>query len=197
MWSISDTWGLWTHVIEEAYARKGVSGEDLALWVEYCKKCITLMERFVRSQFTWDDETKRMKDEIVAMVRDVEDVKRRALSNVLGFAQAFNENAVVFAFGRLYKFLEPVLAEALIGEDGFDRLEFKAGYPDAEIAKGGKRLRVEFEVRSSEFKRHEHDERGCDLIICWMHDWHDCPLKAFDMHELYLYERESTSLLNP
>jgi hypothetical protein len=34
---------------------------------------------------------------------------------------------------------------------------------------------VEFERYSANFKAHQHDARKCDLIICWKHNWPDCP----------------------
>jgi hypothetical protein len=34
---------------------------------------------------------------------------------------------------------------------------------------------IEFEVRSKTFQRQEHDERKCNLIVCWDHNWKECP----------------------
>jgi len=187
MWLRLDSIMLWIQIIAEAHARKGISDEELELWHEYSRKYITLMDRLIK-RFEWNEESNRMRDDIDAMEKDVEKVTRKAMSNLLGFTYPPSENAVIFAFGRLYGLLEPVLARALMEEDSFDRLEFRAEYPDAEIVKGDKRLRIEFETHSSEFKRHFHDEKGCNLIICWMHDWHECPLKVLDLHELTVYE---------
>jgi len=39
-------------------------------------------------------------------------------------------------------------------------------------------VRIEFEYRSRTFREHGHDPAGCDLIVCWEHDWHDCPLEV-------------------
>ena len=36
-------------------------------------------------------------------------------------------------------------------------------------------LRIEFEYESKNFKLHGHDPRGCDMIVCWRHNWKDCP----------------------
>jgi hypothetical protein len=45
-----------------------------------------------------------------------------------------------------------------------------------------RRLRVEFEHRSSNFRLHRHDPRGCDLIVCWEHDWTEgCPLPVLEL----------------
>ena len=36
-------------------------------------------------------------------------------------------------------------------------------------------LRIEFEYESRNFKLHGHDPKGCDMIVCWKHNWKDCP----------------------
>jgi hypothetical protein len=37
------------------------------------------------------------------------------------------------------------------------------------------RVRIEFEFESLGFHRHRHDPKGCDIIVCWRHNWPDCP----------------------
>ena len=34
---------------------------------------------------------------------------------------------------------------------------------------------AEFELYSINFRAHRHDARKCDLLICWKHNWPDCP----------------------
>ena len=51
----------------------------------------------------------------------------------------------------------------------------QAGYPDCLASRGGKRVRIEFEYRSSNFKQHGHNPKGCDWIVCWIHDWPAVP----------------------
>ena len=36
-------------------------------------------------------------------------------------------------------------------------------------------LRIEFEYESKNFKLHGHDPKGCDMIVCWKHNWKECP----------------------
>jgi len=52
-------------------------------------------------------------------------------------------------------------------------------YPDCiayrRVGDGEKRLRIEFEYRSSSFRSHKHNSRQCDTIVCWHHDWPDAP----------------------
>ena len=61
-------------------------------------------------------------------------------------------------------------------------------FPDciALKAMGGKgerwrRVRVEFEHRSSNFRAHGHEAAGCDVIVCWEHDWKDCPVEVVEL----------------
>ena len=45
------------------------------------------------------------------------------------------------------------------------------------------RLRIEFEHRSRNFRDHHHDPAACDLIVCWHHDWPECPLEVLELAE--------------
>lgn len=79
-----------------------------------------------------------------------------------------NEQGVVFLFGVVAKELG-YMVEAL-----------QAGYPDCEakrqVAPGRwQRVRIEFEFESRNFRDHGHPPDGCDVIVCWRHNWPDCP----------------------
>lgn len=43
---------------------------------------------------------------------------------------------------------------------------------------------IEFEYKSSNFKAHKHDIKKCDIIVCWEHDWQDCPLRVIELKEV-------------
>lgn len=66
---------------------------------------------------------------------------------------------------------------------------FNDKYPDATLInyKTGKACRVEFEEKSSDFKRHGHDPKECDIIVCVIHDWKEkfpnenCPLDVYEI----------------
>jgi len=51
---------------------------------------------------------------------------------------------------------------------------------------GGKwqRVRIEFEYKSSNFKEHGHDPSKCDIIVCWEHDWPDCPIEVIELRDV-------------
>ena len=87
-----------------------------------------------------------------------------------------NEQGVVFLFGMLAKELG-YMVEAL-----------QKGFPDCEakrqIVPGRwQRVLIEFEYESKNFRDHGHPANGCDLIVCWRHNWPDCP-KHIEVLEL-------------
>ncbi|HET9839883.1 MAG TPA: hypothetical protein VFR84_16770, partial [Candidatus Angelobacter sp.] len=72
---------------------------------------------------------------------------------------------------------------------GFTMLRMPGTFPDAEAMRtiDGKRcqlLRVEFELESRNFLRHQHDPKKADLIICWEHNWPECPLPVLELKTL-------------
>jgi hypothetical protein len=84
-----------------------------------------------------------------------------------------NENGVVFLFGKVAHDLNMYVEE------------IKPGFPDCIgrrfIGKGWERVRIEFEFLSSNFVAHKHDPKGCDIIVCWEHDWKECPLEVIEL----------------
>lgn len=61
-------------------------------------------------------------------------------------------------------------------------------FPDCRALRAGadgkwRRVAVEFEFRSSNFRLHGHDAARCDLVVCWEHDWKDCPVEVIDLKE--------------
>lgn len=67
----------------------------------------------------------------------------------------------------------------------------QSAFPDciAWLKAGGKeqKIRIEFEYLSRNFRLHKHDPDGCDWIVCWEHDWADCPehLKVLELRKEY------------
>jgi len=79
-----------------------------------------------------------------------------------------NELGVLFLFG--------ILAADL----GFRVERLQAAFPDCEakreVAPGNWELvLIELEIYSRNFKLHRHDPKGCHVIVCWKHNWPDCP----------------------
>ena len=79
-----------------------------------------------------------------------------------------NEQGVVFLFGMVARELG-YLVEAIQG-----------GFPDCEakrqVSKGQwQPVQIEFEFESKNFIDHSHDPAKCDVIVCWVNNWIDCP----------------------
>src|SRR5262249_40342271 len=78
------------------------------------------------------------------------------------------EGGVMFAFG--------LVAEKL----GFAVERIQPGFPDCEAMREvavnkWQRVKIEFELASRNFREHKHPRRGCDIIVCWAHNWPECP----------------------
>jgi hypothetical protein len=85
-----------------------------------------------------------------------------------------NEQGVIFLFG--------VMAEKL----GFVVLRIQTEFPDCEalmqVEEGQwERVRIEFEYESRNFLRHRHEAGECDVIVCWRHNWPECPLDVVEL----------------
>jgi len=81
-----------------------------------------------------------------------------------------NELGVVYLFGVLHEAFD------------FKIESIQAGFPDCVARRkiGPNRweeVRIEFEYDSKSFKVHGHDPRGVNVIVCWNHNWVDCPLE--------------------
>jgi HNH endonuclease len=87
-----------------------------------------------------------------------------------------NEQGVVFLFGMVAR------------ELGYHVEAVQTGYPDCEAKRqvdAGKwqHIRIEFEFESRNFRDHGHSQDGCDVIVCWRHNWAECP-QALEVVEL-------------
>ena len=43
------------------------------------------------------------------------------------------------------------------------------------------RVRIEFEFVSRNFLSHGHDPAKCDMVVCWEHNWEECPLEVLEL----------------
>ena len=78
------------------------------------------------------------------------------------------EACVLFLFGMMAQKLGMVLVHA--------QNEFPDCVVMREVQPGKwQAWLVEVELRSRNFLQHGHDPKGCDMIVCWVHDWAECP----------------------
>jgi hypothetical protein len=79
-----------------------------------------------------------------------------------------NEMGVVFLFG--------MIADEL----GYKVEVVQGAFPDCKAKRRiGKNkwqdVSIEFEFESINFRDHGHSTKDCDVIVCWEHNWPDCP----------------------
>ena len=79
-----------------------------------------------------------------------------------------NEQGVILLFG--------MVAEEL----GYMVETVQSGFPDCEAKRQiapnrWQRVNIEFEFERRNFRDHGHPVSGCDVIVCWRHNWDECP----------------------
>jgi hypothetical protein len=88
-----------------------------------------------------------------------------------------NEMGVVYLFG------------AMAWDLGFMVTRIQREFPDCEAMREmdvdqWQRVWIEFEWESRNFLEHQHDPEKCDLIVCWRHNWPECPLEVVELSSL-------------
>ena len=73
-------------------------------------------------------------------------------------------------------------------ELGFPILEIiRPQFPDAVVLEkfGDRYVRryVEFEFKSSGYKKHLKERKKCHYVVCWKHNWKDCPVKVVELRK--------------
>ncbi len=74
--------------------------------------------------------------------------------------------------------------------------EIRAAFPDCiAYQKAGnkeKRLRIEFEFKSRNFKTHKHNPDECDWIVCWEDNWSECPehIEVFELKNYFGFGKQ-------
>lgn len=109
---------------------------------------------------------------VIGKVRHAKLANRPTYGNPIDFRglrhEPVNEQGVVFLFGMVAK------------ELGYMVEAVQTGYPDCEAKRqvgpnNWQRVRIEFEFESRNFRDHGHSCDGCDIIVCWRHNWQECP----------------------
>ena len=98
--------------------------------------------------------------------------RKRVFGDKIGFKSLscapVNELGVVYLFGVLHETFD------------FKIESIQSGFPDcvARRKKGQNRweeVRIEFEYDSKSFLVHRHNPDSVDVIVCWKHNWKECP----------------------
>ena len=91
--------------------------------------------------------------------------------------EPINEAGVLFLFG------------AMAASLGFIVTLVQDGFPDCEALREVaprrlQRVRIELEHESRNFLKHGHAIDGCDMIVCWIHNWPECPLEVLELRSV-------------
>jgi len=146
------------------------------------------------------DETKKDPDEGLAQIQGIdasiiedgnitpeegfnkiENIQIHETGGILGVRgivyEPINEQGVILLFAALCHDLDFMI-------EGI-----RSSFPDALLRRKNIKgtwnsCKAEFEFKSSNFRLHKHNPDHCDLVICWEHDWPDCPLEVLCLKEI-------------
>lgn len=160
------TWSEAPAGLQEYARQEGLEGE----WKDVMEIITNHLEEEARPARTFDSPTimpsrpRILKDEIIY---------GEPMHSPLNCAPT-NENGVIFAFGTVAKDL------------GFSVTRIQTAFPDCEALQkvGSNRWipkKIEFENESRNFLTHMHSLDGADLIVCWTHNWPECPLEVLEL----------------
>jgi hypothetical protein len=140
-------------------------------------------------QFARERELEKEWGDVMAMLEAHENIKRCAAKSSSAangkckkerpfYGSPLTAGALVHAptneMGVVY------LCGMMAGQLGLVVTRMQTEFPDCEVMReveNGRwqRLNAEFEHESRNFLIHQHDPKGCDMIICWVHNWPECP----------------------
>lgn len=134
----------------------------------------------IRAKFKGLESKGKNKDENPIIWSPINKNKYGEIINFRGLQHApVNEQGVVFLFGMT------------AFELGFFVEVVQSGFPDCEAKRRVannryERVKIEFEYKSSNFKDHGHKLNGCDIIVCWEHNWSECPIEVLELKSVIL-----------
>ncbi len=159
-----DRWGTWTKARRTAYALFGNPLEDET-------DVSVPVSNTDQSSLPSRRKTRNTVEREHPKVQYGEPIDFRGLRHA-----PVNEQGVVYLFGMVSRELG-FLIESL--RTAFPDCEGKYCVDDKKLL--WEHVLIEFEFRSSNFKVHGHDPNGCDFIVCWIHDWDDCPIDVIEL----------------
>jgi len=147
---------------------------EKAARMEECKDLLEIIDQFEREQ-----KGSRWSELPVSVVRKPGLIPGRPVYGPLlrpfpAMHGPTEEQGVVYLFGTMSERL------------GFVVLHIQKPFPDCEalreVEEGmWQRVIIEFEYESLNFVKHGHDASKCDIIVCWKHNWPECPLEVVEL----------------
>jgi len=186
---LNEIYKVWEKLGRQPFAKeiRSVGGKySQNTYLRYFGSWFKALEEFI----DWKNkqQVKPTKDEPISILTPTQtrsSRKKRTIEygepiDFLGLRHApINEQGVVYLFGILSKSLG-ITVEAI--RSNFPDCEAKREIPD----RPGRweSVTIEFEFRSSNFLEHNHNTDECDLIVCWEHEWDECPLEVISLKDI-------------
>ena len=154
---------------------EGEKGKELEEVVDYLGQNISLRSLFSRVVEEAGKEAKVTEPKRVVSTERLDLVGGPINFRDIVYAP-LNEAGVILLFSRVMSDLGIVYESSPTAfPDMIGRIRTERGF---------EKRRIEFEYRSSSFKQHGHDPNNCDLIVCWEHDWKECPIEVIELREV-------------
>ncbi|NIM15900.1 MAG: hypothetical protein GTO45_28205 [Candidatus Aminicenantes bacterium] len=122
--------------------------------------------------------------------------KRRLLGEALDFRglrfAPTNKEGVIYLFGMISHelgFIIEAFREEFPSAEGKRCLGIEG--PDITDQQTWEQVKIEFEYKSSDFQAHGFGADQCDIIVCWFHDWDDCPVEVLELKSTIHILKES------
>jgi hypothetical protein len=122
--------------------------------------------------------------------------KRRLLGEALDFRglrfAPIDKEGVIYLFGMISHelgFIIEAFREEFPSAEGKRCLGIEG--PDISDQHTWEQVKIEFEYKSSDFQAHGFGADQCDIIVCWFHDWDDCPVEVLELKSTINILKES------
>src|SRR3989338_1911741 len=167
--------GRWSKALDAFYKWIEQTGKQFPYMSELVKQC-----KAISKAQTEENKSVIQNNKVPSYTPVPSSTRYGSFLNFRGLQHApLNEQGVIFLFGMI------------CFELGYVVEAVKPGFPDCEAKRkidGRKdhweRVRIEFEYQSKNFIEHGHDATGCDLIVCWEHNWTDCPIEVLELKNI-------------
>jgi len=91
--------------------------------------------------------------------------------------EPYNEQEVISLFFMVLPYLKLDLCFEEVRTDFPDCIAWK------KTLEGWEKVNIEFEHLSQNFLIHGHDIKKCDMLVCWKHNWANCPLEVIELNK--------------
>jgi HNH endonuclease len=169
--------------VQPLMRRYGTWGEVPAGLAEYARangmeeEWADVLEMIARRRSSVERTVRRLVRPEARVIEDQPVYGMPVMPSPMVFAPTY-EGGVLFLFG------------AVAEELGFAVLRIQPGFPDCEamreVSPGRwQPVKIEFELESRNYLAHGHPSSGCNMIVCWVHNWEACPFEVIELSKVF------------